>query len=156
MLYIKQNLPHHLFSMWNMSLIWGPMPEKRGVSKCPWTFGHPVGVGTAREFETILGTILGTVFGTVLNPAPWSWARQFVFYLAQMVLCCLTDDCQTGRRSVRTCGSVPLARRVTQRRSPAWWRRPLICGTFESCWKFAHCIKYLIFFALYFHKYVFV
>ena len=41
-LYIKQNLRHHLFSMWNMSLIWGPMPEKKGVSKLAQTFGHPV------------------------------------------------------------------------------------------------------------------
>ena len=44
-LYIKQNLTHHLFSMRNMSLICWLMPEKSGVSKFTRTFGHPVVFG---------------------------------------------------------------------------------------------------------------
>ena len=60
-LYIKQNLPHHLFSMWNMSLICSPMPEKRWVSKYPWTFGHPVDSNDYRLTETKPQTVIQTI-----------------------------------------------------------------------------------------------
>ena len=112
-LYIKQNLPHHLFSMWNMSLICSPMPEKRGVSKYPRTFGHPVfSLGWQTEKSKSRVSVLKNSYKLItyssyfLLKRSTHLARESIEAHIEIGLCCstvqiypvLVDSCSALRR----------------------------------------------------------